>query len=239
MKAIFKREFRGLLLNPLGIAVLGIYAVASGIIFTYFNVVYGYPSVEIVFSFLAILVLALTPLVSCAAFTAERKNGTDSFLAILPVKKSEILVGKYLSRLVYLAIPKVLIVLYPFALDIFGEVNYLGCFSSLLALFLYEAFLLAFGIMSSALFKKSLWAYITAYTTFALTFLFPFLITLIEGLPQKVSEMINGIFMFFSPYGQFDSFTTGIFDLRKIIWFVAFSFVALAIAWLGLKKEEK
>lgn len=239
MKAIFKKEFRGLLLSPMGIAVLGIYAVASGIIFTYFNVVYGYPSVEIVFSILAILVLALIPLVSCTAFTAERKNGTDEFLAILPIKKSEILMGKYLSRLVYLAIPKAVIVLYPFALDIFGNVNYLGCFSSLLALFLYEAFLLAFGMMSSTLFTKSLWAYITAYATFALTFLFPFLLTFISGLPQKAIDIINGIFMFLSPYGQFDSFTTGIFDVRKIIWFVAFSFVALAIAWLRLKKEEK
>ena len=239
MKAMFKKEFRGLLLSPVGITVLGVYAVAAGIIFTYFNVLYGYPSVEIVFSFLAILVLALIPLVSCTAFTSERKNGTDEFLAALPLKKSEILMGKYLSRLVYLATPKAVIILYPFALDMFGNVNYIGCFSSLLALFLYEAFLLAFGIMSSALFKKSLWAYIASYVTFALTFLFPFLLSLVTGLPQKAADIINGIFMFLSPYGQFDSFTTGIFDVRKTIWFVAFSFVALAIAWLGLKKEEK
>ena len=239
MKAIFKKEFRGLLLNPLGIAVLVIYAVVSGIIFTYFNMVYGYSSVEIVFSFLAILVLALIPLISCTAFTSEKSKKTNCFLETLPLRKSEILMGKYFARLVFLAMPKAVMLLYPFALDIFGEVNYISCLSGLLALFLYEGFLLAFGIMTSALFSKGLWAYITTYITFIMTFLFPFLLTLITGLPEKLDTVISGIFMFLSPYGQFDSFTTGIFDLRKIIWFVAFSFIALAIAWLGLKKEEK
>ena len=240
MKAIFRKEFRSLMLSASGITTLAIYLLFSGIIFTLFNLVYGYPSAEIVFSFLAIALIALLPVISCTAFTSERKNKTDGFLMTLPLTKAEILMGKYFARLAFIAIPTGIMAIYPIALDVFGEINYLGCYSALFALFLYEALLIAFGMMISALCKKSLSSFIITYVVLAVSFALPYVAVLLEKmLPEGITKIIENILMFFSPYGQFDSFSTGIFDLGKIVWFIAFSFITLAIAWLGLKREER
>ena len=240
MKAIFRKEFRSLMLSASGISTLALYLIFSGIIFTLFNLVYGYPSAEIVFSFLAIALIVLLPIISCMAFTSEKKNKTDEFLMTLPLTKAEILTGKYFARLAFVAIPTGIMAIYPIALDVFGEVNYLGCYSALLALFLYESVLIAFGMMISALCRKSLTSFIITYVTLAASFALPYVAVLLEKiLPERITGIIENILMFFSPYGQFDSFSTGIFDLKKIVWFIAFSFVALAIAWFKLKKEER
>ena len=212
----------------------------SGLLLTVYNIGFGYPRAELVFSFVALPVTILVPVIACTSFTAERKSGTDRFLLMLPISSLDTLLGKYFARLSVLAIPTALMSIYPVILDVFGDVGYLSSFASLLAFALYEAVLLAFGMMISALAKNSLHAFLFTYGALAISFFLPYIPTWLAGTaPDALVNALNEIFLFTSPYGQFDYFSTGIFDLRKIVWFLIFTALCLFVAWQKQKRSTR
>ena len=240
MKAIFKREFYGCLRSVQGICIMTIYLVLSGLLFAVYNISYSYPNVEVVYSFIALPLTALVAIMGFTAFTSESKKGTDMFLSMLPVSSSDVLVGKYLARLVFFMIPTVVTVIYPIILDSMGEVGYAGCYSMLFALCLYQAFVLALGMAVSAFCKKTLTSGVISIVLLAVTFVLPYIPIWLSGVASEaLLSTLTIAVAFLCPYSQFDYFSIGIFDLRKIVWFVSFTVALLFCAWLGLKRRSK
>ena len=240
MKAVFKREFYGCLRSAQGICIMTIYLLLSGLLFTVYNISYSYPNVEVVYSFIALPLTALVAVMGFTAFTVETKKGTDIFLSMLPISTSDVLVGKYLARLAFFMIPTAVTVIYPVILDSMGEVGYVGCYSMLFALCLYQAFVLALGMAVSSFCKKTLTSGVISISVLAVTFILPYVPIWLSGVASDewLSVLTIGV-AFLCPYSQFDYFSIGIFDLRKIVWFVSFTAALLFCAWLGLKRRSQ
>jgi len=201
---------------------------------------FAYPGAEAVISLTAFPVTVLVPLLGCTAYASEFEKGTESFNQTLPLSQKDILLGKYLARAAILGIPTLTMVLYPIILDCFGEVAYGRFFASWFAFVLYQAFLLAFSMMIDIIAKKTWKAFLITYGILALTFLLPYVsIWLYDLLPMLAIDIMSAVFLFLSPYGQFDYFSIGIFDFRKIIWFVAFTSLFLFISWCVQDKRRK
>ena len=240
MKAIFKREFYGCLRSVQGISIMAIYLLLSGLLFTVYNISYSYPNVEVVYSFIALPLTVLVAVMGFTAFASEVKNGTDIFLSMLPVSYAQILVGKYLARFAFFMIPTAVTVIYPIVLDSMGEVGYVGCYSMLFALCLYQAFVLALGMAVSAFCKKTLISGVVSIAVLAVTFVLPYIPIWLGSVASDTSlATLTIVVAFLCPYSQFDYFSIGIFDLRKIVWFLSFTVALLFCAWIGLKRRSE
>ena len=240
MISVLKKEFRSVWYSVLGIVVMGLFFLFSGIFFAVYNIGFAYPGAEAVISLTAFPITVLVPLLGCTSYTDEYRKGTDSFVQTLPLSQKDIIFGKYLARAAILGIPTLAMVLYPIILDCFGAVAYGRFFASWFAFVLYQAFLLAFSMMIAIIAKKIWKSFLITYGVLILTSLLPYVsVWLYDLLPMSVIDVMSAIFLFLSPYGQLDYFSTGIFDFRKIIWFVVFTSLSLFISWCVQDKRRK
>lgn len=166
MKAVFKREFRALLHSIRGIVFLGTFLFAAGI----FTVLYTFNKnaahFEVALSYLLPILVFTLPILSMDSFADERANGTDRLLDILPLQVKDIVLGKYFARLCVWGLPLAIFFTYPLILDLYGEVNYLIAYASILALFLVGAVLLAVGMFIAVKTPNRRYALVISYIVF-------------------------------------------------------------------------
>jgi ABC-2 type transport system permease protein len=115
----------------------------------------------------------------------ERRQRTDQLLYALPIPMYQIVLGKYLAMLTVLAIPCVLVGIYPLILTAFGTVNLLTAYGSLLAFFLLGAGLMAIGMFISSMTENQV---ISAALCFLVMLLNYFMSTLANYLSSSVSS---------------------------------------------------
>ena len=245
MNAVFKREIRFLFHSIPGICAIVAYLVVFGVLFTAYNLNFGYPEVDAVYLLGALPITAVCGVLGCTAFYDERKNQSGRFLAMLPLSRKDIVLGKFFARFVFLMIPTAVVALYPVILDSFGEINYLGSYSMLLALCFYQGFSLAISMMFSAVCKNVIIPFFCTCGIFLLGFLVPYVPTwLVGAVSEQTLATLQDITVFLSPYAQLDYFSIGIFDIRKIVWLAVFTSGALFVSWFcfnngrGNKSEE-
>ena len=80
----------------------------------------------------------------------ERRQKTDQLLYALPIRLSGVVLGKYLAMLTVLAVPTLVMGLYPLILSQFGRVSLPTAYGALLAFFLLGACLLSVGLFISS-----------------------------------------------------------------------------------------
>jgi ABC-2 type transport system permease protein len=200
----------------------------------------GYPQLEMVFSLLAIPVAILIPIFGCTAFTSDRKNNTDSFLLMLPVSKLSVFFGKLLARAAVMALPCIVMLVYPVILDLYGDVNYVSSYLVFAMFILFEIFILVMSMLFSAMAKNSLIAYSITFGVLLVTWLIPYIPGWTVGIvSESFAEVLSGVCVFLSPFAQFDYFNVGIFDFRKVIWLAVFSLMMAVLSYVQFCRKAK
>ncbi len=168
MSAVFRREFRSLLYSITGILFLGGFLFVSGLVILLNNLNDGYPGLEANLPVLLCAAACLIPLIAADAFPEENRNGTARLLHILPLTGRDILFGKLLARLAFMAIPSGILLICPLLLDLFGDVNYPLAYSALFVFFLVEIAFLTLCLTVSLLSHSRGEAYGVCYGLLAL-----------------------------------------------------------------------
>ncbi len=95
--------------------------------------------------------VVIIPILTMRVIAEERKQKTDQLLYSLPIRTSQIVVGKYLALLVVYLVPLCIVALYPLIFAQFGEVYLLTSYGSLFAFFVMGAAMIAVGTFISSL----------------------------------------------------------------------------------------
>ena len=143
MRSMFGKEFRSTVLSYAGIAFVGIFLCFAGIMTAYWNFSQLTASFEVIFAYMPFAAIALIPFLTVGAFSNEREQGNDRFLAILPISTRDTVLGKYFARLAIGMIPNVIMAFFPLILDLFGDINYATAYTVLIVFSLLEAMLIA------------------------------------------------------------------------------------------------
>ena len=240
MLAIFKREFKSVLRSVRGFTFIALSLFFSGLLLVIFNMIMLYPQLEMVFSFLAIPMAVIIPVLCCTMFTADRKDNTDTLLEMLPVSKKDIFFGKLLARVLVVAIPTAIMCLYPIILDLYGDINYASSYLILAMFFLFELFVLLVSALFSAMAKNGLVAYFVTFGVLLVAYFIPYVPTWLSGVMSgSFAETLSKVCVFLSPFAQFDYFNVGIFDFRKVIWFVAFGTMMAILSYFQFCRKAK
>lgn len=151
MTAVFKHEIKSYFHSLTAYLFCAFLLVFVGVGAMLYNIQSSVANFEYVLQFVCIVLVVIVPVLTMKSISEERKQKTDQLLYALPLKGSEIIVGKYLALLVVFLIPVCIIAVYPLIFSIFGDVYLPTSYGSLLAFFLLGAALISIGMFISSL----------------------------------------------------------------------------------------
>jgi ABC-2 type transport system permease protein len=183
------------------------------------------------------LALIVIPLVTMRALAEEKRSGTLELLITMPVKDSEVILGKYLGALGMVVILLFATLLYPLAMFVWpwhlGALDWGPVGSAYLGLLLFSSAACAIGMLFSSITESQIIAFfLTAAVLLFLLFLGPMidLFKLTGGAGDAIA--------FISLHTQFDGFARGVIDTRSIVYFVSIATVCLLLAFRSLESRK-
>lgn len=177
------------------------------------------------------------PLFTMRALADEKRVGTIELLITMPVKDSEVILGKYVAALAIVTMQLALVVLYPLAMFKWpwhlGELDWGAFWVGMSGLFFLSAAGTAVGLMYSS------------FTDSQILSLFATMITLgaLFGIGQlSALESLQGwpgdAIAFISLQSRFDPFARGLLDSRAIVYFVSIAVFCLVVAFHALERRK-
>jgi len=222
---ICRKELKSYLTSPMAYVVTAIFLGLSGTFFTTYLAGTNYSDTSIR-GFLnagQILILLFAAVLTMRLIAEERKLGTWELLLTVPVRDTEIIVGKFLGSLAVLTGMLLLTLYYPILLMVFGDPDLGPIFTSYLGLFLLGCASLAVGIFASSLSSNQIVSAVVAGGI-----LFGLWILGIAGdfAPGAWGELLS----YMSLSRHFPDFVRGIVDTKGVVYYLSVTAVFLYLA---------
>lgn len=225
---VLKREFMSYFATPIAYVFILIFLILSGVFTFYLGNFYERQQADLTpfFSFHPWLYLFLVPAVSMRLWSEERKSGTIELLMTLPLKRFDVIVGKFLAAWIFTGIALAL------TFPLWITVNYLGepdngvIIASYLGSWLMAGGFLAIGSCASALSKSQVISFILCGVVCLLFILagFPMVLNAFsDWAPAVVVDTIASL----SFLTHFTSVSKGVLSLRDFLYFFS-----MIVFWL-------
>jgi ABC-2 type transport system permease protein len=241
MMIIAKREFRSYFDSPLAYIVICLSFLALGILFFMFNGGFWQldrASVSRLFEYTPMgLSFLVVPVVTMRLLAEERRSGTLEMLITLPVKDSDVVVGKYLGALGLVLVLVVSTLIYPIAMFKWpwnlGPLDAGPVASGYLGLVLFSAASVALGLLISALTESQAVA-------FFLTFFILGALWLFGDLAGKATDypMLAALLNYVSFQSRLSNFWRGLVDSRDVVFFLSVTALSLMVAFRALERRK-
>ena len=225
---IIKREFASYFATPIAYVFILIFLMLSGVFTFYIGNFYerGQADLTAFFSFHPWLYLFLVPAVSMRLWSEERKSGSVELLMTLPIRRLDVVAGKFLAAWFFTGIA--LLLTFPMWIT----VNYLGepdngvILASYIGSWLMAGGFLAIGSCTSAISKSQVIAFILCGVLCLMFVLagFPMVLSVFKGwAPTMLIDTLASL----SFLTHFSSISKGVLSLRDLLYFVS-----MIVFWL-------
>lgn len=151
MIAVLKHELSGYFHSLTAYIFSGFLLAFVGLGALLYNIQSAVANFEYVLGFVCLGLTVFIPILTMRVISEEKKQKTDQLLYSLPLRTSEIVLGKYLALLIVYLIPLCIVAIYPAVFAKFGEVYLPTSYGSLFAFFVMGAALVSVGIFISSL----------------------------------------------------------------------------------------
>ena len=235
MYALFRKEINNFLSSLIGIMVVVVFLLITGLFLwvfrSDFNIMsYGYASLDSLFILAPWVFLFLVPAVTMRFFAEERRTGTIEMLLTKPLSDWQIVGAKYLAgvALVLLAlIPTLIYYISVSRLAIpVGNVDHGGIWGSYIGLFFLSAAFVSIGVFCSSVTNNQILAFILSVFLCGFLYIgFEFIYSM--SLFGKVDLFIQQLGM----ASHYSSMSRGVIDTRDLIYFLS-----VIVLFLSLKK---
>ena len=175
------------------------------------------------YSVSTVVMLLVIPLLTMRLVSEERRSGSLTLLLSAPVRMSEIVLGKYLGLLAFLAIMVGMITLMPLSLAMGTHLDYGKLASDVLGLLLLVGAFAAAGLYMSTLTRQPV---VAAISTFGLL-LFLWVVNWLSQGDARYSALLHYV----SLIDHYGSLLRGSFDSSDVIYYLLFiaTFLTLSI----------
>lgn len=190
MIAVFRREVGSYFRGVLGYLLAAFLLVFAGIYCMAYNLSGYYANFEYVLSGIGFIYLIAVPIISMRTVAEEKRQKTDQLLYSLPIRLSDVVVGKYLAMLVVLALPCLIMATYPLILSQFGTVSFTTAYGALTAFFLLGACLLSIGLFISSMTESQVAAAVITLVTMLLLY---FMTSLASFISTDASASLSAL----------------------------------------------
>ena len=242
MYALFKKEISNFLSSLIGIMVIVVFLLITGLFLWVFQsdfnlLSYGYANLDGLFILAPWVFLFLVPAVTMRSFAEENRTGTIEMLLTKPLSDWQIILAKFLA-----SVALVLLALIPTAVYYFsvyrlgfpmGNLDKGGILGSYIGLFLLSSSFVSIGIFCSSVTNNQILAFILS--VFLCGFLYiGFDLIYSMSLFGKVDLFIQQLGM----ASHYSSMSRGVIDTRDLIYFLSVIVVFLSLTKLTLSSRK-
>jgi ABC-2 type transport system permease protein len=234
---VARKELKSMFASPMGWVILSLLMFSFGTY--YLNGVNDYFAVmsgamrpaertgvtqfvgQIVYGFASFMVLFAVPLLSMRLISEERRNQTLPFLFSAPISITEIVIGKFIGLVAFLAILVVYVGLMLSTLNLWADIDFGFIVANSIGLLLMIASFSALGLYFSSLTQQPV---VAGILTFIALFAVMFLDRFFAGDPSNTLASLSLV-------RHFQSFSSGLIDSGDIAYFVLFivTFLTLTV----------
>ena len=240
---IAKREFRSYFDSPLAYIVICLSFFALGLLFFLLNGGFWQvdrATISRLFEYTPMgLSFLVVPVVTMRLIAEERRSGTLEMLITLPVKDSDVVLGKYIGALGLVLALLLAMLLYPITMFSWpwhlGNLDWGPVRSALLGLGLFSAASVAIGLLISSITRSQAVAF---FVTFFVLVMLWMMGELTDYVGQEISRPLADLMSYVSFNTRLQGFIRGLVDTRDIVYFVSVAALALVFAFRALERRK-
>lgn len=236
--ATYGRELRAYFLSPLAYVILFFFLLVNGVIFSVIISFLNdprYPAgrpFDALFSISWLLLLFVVPLVTMRLLAEERRSGSIEVLMTAPVSAGQVVTGKFLAALTFVAFLWAPTVLYALLVGRWSDVDWGIVGAGYLGILLIASFFLSLGVLASALTRNQI---VSAVIAFA----FMLVVFFVASLSELVTATwLQETVTYASVLDHLSEFSRGIVDTRRLVFYLSGTFFFLFTASRALDDRK-
>ena len=235
---IAKRELRGYFNSPAAYVVLCLSMLGLGLYFFIYDGGFWQAdraTVQRLVSMMPVALCVVIPVLTMGVLAEEKRSGTIELLITMPVKDSEVILGKFLAALGLCTILLAASFMYPVAMFKWpwnlGPLDWGPVWTAYLGLFLYSAAGIALGMMFSSFTESQIIAFFATISA---------LLTLwgLGLLVDQVQGATGVALSFISTQSQLKDFERGIIASRSVVYFLSIATICLLVSFRSLESRK-
>ena len=228
---ISRREIRTYFNSPVAYIVVPVFVIITGYLFFTQLFLEKQADMRGFFNIMPLLFMFMIPAITMRLLADEKASGTLELLITMPVRDSEVVIGKFLAAMALLCTAIGLTLVFAITVKSLGPLDCGPTIGGYLGLVLMGGAYVSIGVMASALTRNSIVSFIVA---FAISFALYLLGRLTQFLPQALQKLVA----YLSIDGHFENIGRGVIDTRDVIYYFSVMVVCLLIATLALESRR-
>ena len=184
---IFQKEFRSYFVSPIAYIVIAIFLLVTGWFFFATFFLFDQASLRNFFSLLPVIFSFVIPAITMRLVSEELNIGSYEILLTLPVTFNDVILGKFLAAVAFVAAMLIPTFAYPITVAVLGQLDWGPVVGGYIGAVLLGAAFSAIGLFASALTRNQIIAFITAMAIcFILVILIGIVITILKPMTTPV-----------------------------------------------------
>ena len=229
---ITKKEIKSYFNSPAAYIVLVIFLLLSGWFFASPLFINNQANLRTLFGIIPLLYLFFIPAITMGLLSREKNTGTMELLATLPIKDSQIIMGKFWASVSLIGVGLLLTLVHFITIAMLGKnIDFGAILCGYIGLLFLGAVYSSIGIFASSITSNQIVSLIISF--FIIFFFF-----LIKFFLFFVPDFMVGIFQFLSIDYHFSNISRGVIDTRNIIYFVSLVVLFLKLAQTSLENRN-
>jgi ABC-2 type transport system permease protein len=232
---IARKELSAYFGSPVALIFLGLFLVFTLAAFFW---VAGFftrniADVRPLFRAMPVLLLFLVAALTMRQWSEEQRSGTLEILLTLPVRRIELVLGKFLAVMALVALALALTLFLPITVSILGDLDWGPVVGGYLAALLLAAAYVAIGLFVSSLTDNQIVSLIVTVVVGGLLYLAG--TTLVAGL---AGEPLGQLLQALGTGSRFESIERGVIDLRDLVYYLSLTLLFLALNVVSLDAKR-
>ena len=230
MTAVLKREFSAYFKSPVGYVFIAVSFLFSGFFFWLFSLSIGSTDISDVFVGMFYVFMVFVPVLTMRLLADENKQRTDQLLLTAPVGLMSLVFGKFLAAYLIFLMSDIIMLIYGVVLSLVATVNWALILGNFVALALIGGVFVSAGLFVSSLTESQM---VAAVGSIAVNLALALINVIASVIPvQFIADVLASV----SVFDRYYEFTTGIFSLGNVIFFVS---VIVIFMFLTVRILEK
>jgi gliding motility-associated transport system permease protein len=227
---IFQKEFKDYFLSPIAYIVIAGFLLVIGWIFFSSFFVMGQVDMRTFFNRLPFLFALVVPIITMRLFSEELNVGSYELLLTLPVTFNDIILGKFLAAVAFVAAILIPTLSYAIFISFLGDMDWGVIAGGYIGAVLMGAAYAAIGLFTSSLTRNQIIACIVAMMICAV-------LAIIDKMLFFLPQSILNVAAYLGTGYHFENIAKGIVDTRDLVYFFSVMFLGLYATHLVMQEK--
>ncbi|MBN2032041.1 MAG: ABC transporter permease subunit [Deltaproteobacteria bacterium] len=228
---IFKKEFRTYFVSPIAYIVISIFLIVIGWFFFSTFFLFNQAGLRNFFGLLPLVFAFVIPAVTMRLFSEEFHVGSYEILLTMPVTFREVVLGKFLASVAFVAAMLVPTLAYPVTVSFLGDLDWGPVVGGYVGALLLGASFAGVGLFASSLTRNQIVAFIIGVAIC-------FALVLVDKILLFVPAPLTDVLQYIGAGYHFENIAKGILDSRDLLYFLSLIFLSLYATHLALEEKS-